>query len=79
MRRNLHRIFCLLLVLSMVLAQVLIPAPVHVHAESITISDSKTMDTVASSNVASSLATYIQDGCTLHCWNWSLANIKVNL
>lgn len=55
----------LMLVLCMVLALVLVPSPIHVEADA--------------ASVPSTLATYVQDGCTLHCWNWSLANIKANL
>ena len=67
MSKMLRRSLCLMLVLMMVLGQILIPAPTsHVHAA----------ETRA---VKSSLAEYVQDGCTLQCWNWSIANIKANL
>ena len=54
-----------LIVLTMVLALVLVPSPIQVKSEA--------------ASVPSTLASYIQDGCTLQCWNWSLANIKANL
>ena len=33
----------------------------------------------AQSTVDSTLAEYVQDGCTLQCWNWSMANIEANM
>ncbi|MBQ9762455.1 MAG: starch-binding protein [Oscillospiraceae bacterium] len=77
MSKLLRRSLGLLLVLCMVLAQILVPSPIHVHADAA--ESSVTYSASARSTVESSLAEYVQDGCTLHCWNWSLANIKANL
>ena len=61
-----NRILGLVLVLALLAGFVLIPSPIDIQAEAATVSSTKLCD-------------YIQDGVTLHCWNWSIANIKANL
>ncbi len=71
MSRVLHRGICLLLVLSMVLGITLIPNGLGITAGA--------ASTVINAAEESILPENIQDGCTLQCWNWSLANIEANL
>ena len=59
-------LFALLLALAMIAAFVLVPMPTDIKANAAT---------VTSTNLVSN----IQDGVTLQCWNWSIANIKANL
>ena len=59
------RIIGLVLVLALIAGFVLVPGPMDTKAEA--------------ASVSGGLATYIQDGATLQCWNWSIANIKANL
>ena len=66
MRTLTNRVVGLVLALAMIAAFVLVPMPTDIKAEAAT---------VPSTN----LATYIQDGATLHCWNWSIANVRANL
>ena len=66
MRTLTNRIVGLVLVLAMIAAFVLVPMPMTIKAEAATVSSTKLCD-------------YIQDGATLHCWNWSIANVKANL
>ena len=66
MRTLTNRIIGMVLALAMIAAFVLVPMPMDIKAQAAT---------VPSTN----LATYIQDGSTLHCWNWSVANVKANL
>ena len=61
-----NRIIGLVLALAMVAAFVLVPSPMDIKAEAATVPSTKLCD-------------YIQDGATLHCWNWSIANVKANL
>ena len=66
MRTLTNRVVGLVLALAMIAAFVLVPMPTDIKAEAATVP-------------STTLATYIQDGATLHCWNWSIANIKANL
>ena len=66
MRTLTNRIIGLVLALAMLAAFVLVPMPMNIKAEAATVSSTKLCD-------------YIQDGSTLHCWNWSIANVKANL
>ena len=66
MRTLTNRIIGLVLALAMIAAFVLVPMPMNIKAEAATVPSTKLCD-------------YIQDGATLHCWNWSIANIKANL
>ena len=66
MRTLTNRIIGLVLALAMIAAFVLVPTPMDIKAEAATVPSTKLCD-------------YIQDGATLHCWNWSIANVKANL
>jgi alpha-amylase len=68
MSKLVRKIIGLVLVLTLVAAQVLIPMPMQVNA---------TEAWNYSGN--SSAATDIQAGVTLHCWNWSYENIEKNM
>ena len=65
MRKIACKSFSWILICAMILAQILIPMPQPVQA--------------ASSVSMREAATDIQNGTTLHCWNWSYANILANL
>ena len=66
MRTLTNRVVGLVLALAMLAAFALVPMPTDIKANAATVP-------------STTLATYIQDGATLHCWNWSVANIKANL
>ena len=66
MRTFTNRVVGLVLALAMIAAFVLVPMPTDIKANAAT---------VTSTNLVSN----IQDGVTLQCWNWSIANIKANL
>ena len=66
MRTFTNRVIGLVLALAMIAAFVLAPMPTDIKANAAT---------VTSTNLVSN----IQDGVTLQCWNWSIANIKANL
>ena len=66
MRTLSNRIIGLVLALALLASFVLVPMPMNIKAEAAT---------VPSTNLVSN----IQDGVTLQCWNWSIANIKANL
>lgn len=67
MNRMTRKIISLALVLMLALS--LLPASVFASAES----------SVPVKAVTKAAGTSIQDGVTLHCWNWSYANIEANL
>ena len=66
MKKYIQRIIGLVLALAIVAGFALVPSPMDVQAEAATVPSTKLCD-------------YVQDGVTLHCWNWSIANIKANL
>ena len=63
MRKRISKSLSWILICAMVLAQILIPMPQPVQA----------------ATSVREAATNIQNGTTLHCWNWSYANILANL
>ena len=63
MKKIISKTLCWVLVCAMVLAQFLIPMPLQTHAAS----------------AVREADTNVQNGTTLHCWNWSYANILENL
>ena len=65
MKKFTKRILGLVLALAMIASYALVPSPMDHHAHA--------------AAVDGGLTDYIQDGVTLHCWNWSIANIKANL
>ncbi len=67
MKKTASKILSLILVFAMVLAQILIPTPLQMKADA------------ASVSTLTSADTDVQNGTTLHCWNWSYANILANL
>ena len=67
MNRMTRKIISLALVLMLALS--LLPASVFATADS----------TVPVKAATKAAGTSIQDGVTLHCWNWSYANIQANL
>lgn len=58
MKKTILRSLCLMLVLALVAAFCLVPAP---------------------AKAAETTVTDIQDGVTLHCWNWSFTEIEANM
>ena len=66
MRTLTNRIIGLVLALALLASFVLAPMPMNIKAEAATVS-------------STNLVSNIQDGVTLQCWNWSIANIKANL
>ena len=70
MRKLTQRVTGFILLLAMIAAIVLVPVPMHAHAAT----------TAASTvNASSTAVDNIQDGVTLHCWNWSFKNIEANM
>ena len=70
MRKLTQRVTGFILLLAMIAAIVLVPVPMHAHAAT----------TAASTvNASSTAVANIQDGVTLHCWNWSFKNIEANM
>ena len=66
MRKLTQRVTGFILLLAMIAAIVLVPVPMHAHAAT----------TAASTvNASSTAVANIQDGVTLHCWNWSLTSL----
>ena len=61
-----NRVIGLVLALAMIAAFVLVPMPMDIKAQAATVTSTNLVDN-------------IQDGVTLQCWNWSIANIKANL
>ena len=66
MRTFTNRVIGLVLALAMIAAFVLVPMPTDIKANAATVN-------------STNLVSNIQDGVTLQCWNWSIANIKANL
>ena len=62
-----NRALSLILAIAIVMAIVLIPGPIQVNAAT---------ETTLSDSTAS---LSVQDGVTLHCWNWSFKNIEANM
>jgi alpha-amylase len=64
MKNTVKKVLSLTLVLAMLLAQILTAGPLQLKAEAVSaVSSLKTADTD------------VQNGTTLHCWNWSYENI----
>ena len=69
MKKLVHRSIGLVLALTLILAQILIPMPMPANAAEQTYSVS----------AQSAADRDVQDGVTLHCWNWSYKNIEANM
>ena len=70
MQKNIQRLLGWILAIAIIAAQVLVSVPVKADAVEININTASTLTPAA---------TDIQNGVTLHCWNWSYNNIIENL